>query len=217
MLGFCTENRKENSLIQGFCEETACMSGYVYYTSLMPRRIQVPFEKGLGIRPNGVKWLVSGWGRGWPESIPASICAIDLSWSGPGQDEVIVVEGKKVIQVCNLCQVGLICLLSLPCLPPALPCSQGDWPLKAAFPRLLCFLASIWVQSTVGTDKILAGEQGEVRVFLFLILCFKLNVWQQLGLLHDSSSHKTDPPWFIPLWSPVPLKMSPLSLQTGGW
>lgn len=36
------------------------MSGYVYYTSLMPGRIQVPFEKGLGIRPNGVKWLVSG-------------------------------------------------------------------------------------------------------------------------------------------------------------
>lgn len=48
---------------------------------------------------------------------------IDLSWSGPGRGEVIVVEGlkkRKKIQACA--QLGPVCALSFLCLSPALPC-----------------------------------------------------------------------------------------------
>lgn len=54
---------------------------------------------------------------------------IDLSWSGPGRGEVIVVEGKKRIQVCSLCLAGPVCpsstLYSLPFPYPAMLLGGG--------------------------------------------------------------------------------------------
>lgn len=84
------------------------------------------------------KWgAVTGesWGRGRPQSPSQQRLqlATDLSWSGPGQDEVIVVEGKKkkndpnIFPVPDRACVSPIRSLACPC-----PASQEDWPLPAA-------------------------------------------------------------------------------------
>lgn len=48
------------TVIQGLRKDTICTSGHVYYSYLMPGRVKMPSEKGLGMAPNGAKWLVKG-------------------------------------------------------------------------------------------------------------------------------------------------------------
>lgn len=123
--------QERGQFVPKLLEETGWISGSVYYSALMLGSVD---------RPKWGEVTSESWGRGRPQSPFQQHLqlATDLSWSGPGQDEVIVVEGKKMIQAYSLCQTGPVCLPSIPWPASVLLLRKSDPCLQVTCPRLLC-------------------------------------------------------------------------------